>query len=392
MKKRTVKDLQNIKGKRVFLTADFNISYKKEIISTNTRILEVIPTIRYLLNKKCKIIIASHLDRPNGIDPKLSLKPVALQLRQLSGLKVNLIDNFWQKEALKKIARISSSELILLENIRFCPGETKNDPDFSQHLSKMADFYVNDAFGASHRVHSSIVGITQYLPAVSGLLMAKEINTLDHALKNPSKPLLVIIGGAKTPEKISVIDKLLDIADTICLGGAIANTFLASWGFGMGLSLVDYEMIEMSRLVFWKAAKKHCALILPQDVVIYDKNANHSPKVVDYNQVPNHVAIYDIGPKTNIYYSKLIKSAKTIIWNGPMGRFEQKQFSMGTDNVLKSIAQSHALSVVGGGDTLDSLKNQKYLKKISHLSTGGSAMLQYLKDGSLPGIDVLQNN
>lgn len=392
MKMRTIKELKNLSGKKVFVTVDFNISLKDGKISNDKRIIEALPTLKYLLDKNGKLILASHLGRPKGIDMHFSLKPVAKRLQELIGKKVILINNFWEKNVNTKIGQTKSDEIVLLENIRFYPGEEKNDIEFSRHLASMADLFVNDAFGTSHRVHSSIVGITQFLPSYAGLLLSREVEMLSNALEKPKRPFLLIIGGAKTPEKISVIEKLLDKADTIVLGGAIANTFLAAWGFGMGQSMVDYEMIEMSRVVFWKATKKHCALILPTDVIISDKDRKAPPKIAAYNKVPPHVVIYDIGPKTQNHYKELINKAKTIIWNGPMGLYEDSRFSKGTDNLLKYIVQSKAFSIVGGGDTLTSINSQKYFSQIDHISTGGSAMLEYLEKSTLSGVEVLKRS
>ena len=278
-----------------------------------------------------------------------------------------------------------------MENIRFVPEEEENDRDFARHLASMADYFVNDAFGTSHRVHASIVGISEFLPSYAGLLMAKEIEMISEALERPKRPFLVIIGGAKTPEKIAVIEKILDIADTVILGGAIANTFLAAWGFGMGRSMVDYEMVEMARVVFWKTTRKHSALILPSDVVISDTDRKTKPKTVDYTDVPSEAIIYDIGTKTTAHYKELIREAKTIIWNGPLGLYEDPRFAKGTDFVLKCISENPFLTIAGGGDTLTSIKSKKYFKKISHVSTGGSAMLEFMEKGILPGIEVLKD-
>ncbi|MBI2616918.1 phosphoglycerate kinase [Candidatus Gottesmanbacteria bacterium] len=392
MKLRTLKDLKNISGKTVFLTADFNISLENGHIGNDTRIVETLPTINYLKKRGATIIIASHLGRPRGYDAAFSLKPVAHKLRELTKTDVKLIDNFWEKKALDVISREKQKNIILLENIRFFEGEEKNDRNFSKHLASMADFFVNDAFGTSHRVHSSIVGITEFLPSYAGLLMEMEIHMLSKAISSPKRPLLLIIGGAKTPEKISVIERLLNIADTVALGGAIANTFLAAWGFGTGRSLVDYEMVEMARVVFWKTTRKHCALLLPTDVVISDMERKAKPKVVPYTHVPHNVAIYDIGPKTQSHYRELIKEAGTIIWNGPMGLYEDPRFRKGTDTLLESLASSSAFTIIGGGDTLTSISKAKYLEKIGHVSSGGSAMLAYLEKGTLPGIEVLLSN
>lgn len=392
MRKKTVKDIKELKGKTVFLTVDFNISLVNGDVANDTRIVEALPTISYLTSAGAKVVLASHLGRPQGkYDKSLSLMPVARRLEKLTKKKVHLIDKFWEKSALDKVKASSSKNLILLENIRFHKGEEENNPEFSRHLATTSDYFVNDAFGTAHRVHASIVGITEFLPSFAGLLMDKEIRMLSQALENPKRPFLLIIGGAKTPEKIAVIEKLLDVADTVVLGGAIANTFLAAWGFGMGRSLVDYEMIEMSRVVFWKTTRKHSALILPLDVVISDGERKVKPKVVEYNEVPADVAIYDIGPKTIMQYKTLIQNAKTVIWNGPMGLYEDPRFVNGTDTILRYLAESAAFSIIGGGDTLTSIKAKKYIKKISHVSTGGSAMLEFLEKGTLPGIEVIQD-
>ena len=391
MKKKTVKDIPVLYGKRVFLTVDFNISLSDGKVANDTRIVETLPTIKYLLEKGSKVIIASHLGRPRGYDKKLSLLSVAKRLSFLINTKVNLIEKFWDKSALDQISSTPQNEISMLENIRFVPEEEENDRDFARHLASMADYFVNDAFGTSHRVHASIVGISEFLPSYAGLLMAKEIEMISEALERPKRPFLVIIGGAKTPEKIAVIEKILDIADTVILGGAIANTFLAAWGFGMGRSMVDYEMVEMARVVFWKTTRKHSALILPSDVVISDTDRKTKPKTVDYTDVPSEAIIYDIGTKTTAHYKELIREAKTIIWNGPLGLYEDPRFAKGTDFVLKCISENPFLTIAGGGDTLTSIKSKKYFKKISHVSTGGSAMLEFMEKGILPGIEVLKD-
>lgn len=389
--KKNIKDVKDLKNKKVFVTCDFNISLNNGKIANDTRIREAIPTIKYLLSQNCKIILASHLGRPNGHDLKYTLSPVAERIESILHKKVELVDKFWENDALEKIDKIPSGDIILLENIRFFKGEKQNDNKFARNLSKMAEIFVNDAFGASHRAHASIVGISKFLPSVAGLLLSKEITMLNRALVSPKRPFVVFIGGAKTPEKISVIEKLLDLADTVCLGGAIANTFLAAWGFGMGKSLVDYEMVEMARQVFWKTTRHHTALILPTDVVIATNGDKKTIKTVPYDKVPGHVAIYDIGPETNRLYKKLALSAKTIIWNGPMGFYEDPHFKKGTDTLLEDVAASKAFKIIGGGDTLTVLHQKNILHKFDHISTGGSAMLEFIKSGTLPGIEVLEN-
>ncbi|OGF99236.1 phosphoglycerate kinase, partial [Candidatus Gottesmanbacteria bacterium RBG_13_37_7] len=382
MRKKTVKDIKNLKGAKVLLTADFNISLINGHVTNDTRIVETLPTIDYLTKKGAKVIIVSHLGRPKGFDARLSLKPVQKRLEKLLGKRIFFLNKFPDKKNSEKIKRIHDGEIILMENIRFHQGEEENDPVFSKELASLADCFVNDAFGTAHRVHASIVGIAEYIKGYAGFLMAKEIEMISHAIENPKKPFLIIIGGAKTPEKISVIERIMNIADTVALGGAIANTFLAAWGFGMGRSLVDYEMVEMARVVFWQATRKHSALILPNDVVYSDKERKLRPHTTEYNKVPHHAVIYDIGIKTRTTYHKLIKEAGTIIWNGPMGLYEDPRFSKGTKDVLRDIAESNAFTIIGGGDTLTSIENKKYLKKINHISTGGSAMLAFMEKGT----------
>lgn len=393
MKKKTIRDIPEIKGKTIFLRVEFNVSLNDGKITNDIRIIEALPTIRHLLDKGAKLVLACHLGRPKGtVNPKYSLAPVAKRLTELIKRPVSLIPDFWEERALKEVSAAKEKNIVLLENMRFHPGEERNDRKLARHLSKMADIYVNDAFGATHRAHASIVGIPEFLPAYAGFLLDKEITIISNALEKPEKPFVVVIGGAKTPEKIGVIEKLLDIGDTVLLGGAIANTFLAAWGFGMGRSVVDHEMIEMARVLFWKSARQHSALILPQDVKISDYERKAKPKTVPYNEVNNEAVIYDIGPETCKYYSSIMKEAKTIIWNGPMGFFEDARFSEGTKCILETLADSkNATTIMGGGDTLSTVDNQKYLKNITHVSTGGGAMLDFLKYGTLPGIEVLQN-
>lgn len=393
MKKKTIKDIPQIKGKTIFLRVEFNVSLSNGKIANDIRIVEALPTINYLLNRGAKLVLACHLGRPKGIvDPKYSLEPVARRVEELIKKKVHLVSNFWEEKALKEVEEQKDANIILLENLRFHKGEQQNDKKLSRHLAKMAELYVNDAFGATHRAHASIVGVPEYLPSFAGFLLDKEISIISSALEKPKKPFVVVIGGAKTPEKIGVIEKLLDIGDTVLLGGAISNTFLAAWGFGMGRSLIDHEMIEMARVLFWKTSRQHSALMLPLDVVISDAERKLKPKIVPYNEVNNDAVIYDIGPQTCKMYREIMKKAKTIIWNGPMGLFEDPRFSEGTECVLKTLSEcKDATTIIGGGDTLTTIHDQKYLQKFTHVSTGGGAMLEFLRYGTLPGIDVLQD-
>ena len=391
MKLKSVNGL-NLKGKRVLLRVDFNVSLTSDFqISSDARIREVLPTIKFLLKKGATVILCSHLGRPKGkVDKRLSLAKVSRKLESYLKKKVLFLENFWEKEANIIVGKLKPGSLVLLENIRFHEGEERNDPQFAKDLALLADLFVNDAFGTAHRAHASTVGVTQFLPSYAGLLLQKEIETIHKAFHNPKRPFLVIIGGGKTPEKIRVIEKLLDRADTIYLGGAVANTFFATWGISVGVSKVDYEMIEMARQVFWKATQVSCRLILPKDVVVNNGVNNNKPLVLPYNKIPQHLGIYDIGPQSLAELKKHINAAKTIIWNGPMGVYEDPKFKKGTEQTLEFITASRAKTIVGGGDTISNIKGGKLKKKISHISTGGGAMLEFLEKGTLPAIEVLK--
>lgn len=391
-KKKVIKDV-DVRGKRVLVRVDFNVAMVDGFhITDETRIVESLPTIRYLLGSQAKVILVSHLDRPGGqVKPALSLRSVVARLKKYTGRNVKLIEKFWQKKTIEGSLSIKEGELVMLENIRFHPGEEKNEASFAKHLSRLADIYVNDAFGTSHRAHASIVGVAEYLPSFAGFLLAKEIDMISMALGKPKRPLLIAIGGAKTPEKIRAIDRLLDVADTILVGGASANTFLHAWGIETGSSLVNHEMIEMAKVVFWKASHKHCALILPSDVVVVDKKDKSNSQVIPYDRVSDNFSIVDIGPVTCRTFAELIEASGTVIWNGPMGLYEDARFRSGTDSVLQAIVGCDGLTIVGGGDTLASIAKEEYIGKISHLSTGGGALLEFLEKGTLPGIEVIQD-
>ncbi len=393
MMKKTVKDIPSLAGKTVFVRVEFNVSLDNGKIANDIRIQEAIPTLKYLLGKGAKLVLACHLGRPKGtVNPTYSLDVVANRTQELLGKPVHLVPNFWEESALEEVKKNKDSSVILLENLRFHKGEEGNDRKLAKHLSKMAELYVNDAFGATHRAHASIVGIPEFLPSYAGFLLDKEISIISKALENPKKPMVAVIGGTKTPEKIAVVEKLLDVGDTVLLGGAIANTFLAAWGYGMGKSIVDHEMIEMARVLFWKSARQHSALILPTDVIVSDAQRIRKPKVVPYNEISVEDVIYDIGPATAAQYATYMQEAKTIIWNGPMGLFEDERFANGTRTILTTMAKcKNALTIVGGGETLTTITDKSLLDNISHVSTGGGAMLEFLRYGTLPGIEVLQD-
>lgn len=388
----SIRDAQ-VEGKRVLVRVDFNVPLTSDgKVASDTRIIETLPTIKLLLKQKATVILVSHLGRPDGkVDPKYSMAPVAKRLEHYLKRKIQLLPDFWKALGAETVQKLPKGSIVLCENVRYHIGEERNDMGFAKALAALGQAYVNDAFGTAHRAHASTVGVTTYLPSYAGLLMEKEVMMIGKAITRPRRPLLVIIGGGKTPEKIRVIDRLLEIADTIYLGGAIANTFFATWGISVGVSRVDHEMIEMARQVLWKATRVHCSLMLPNDVVVTNGSRQTKPFVLPYNEVPLALGIFDIGPKSQVELADHIRHSKTIIWNGPMGMYEDERFVAGTTSTLEAIAKSSAESVVGGGDTISMIKEPRLIKKISHISTGGGAMLEFLEKGTLPGIEALKN-
>jgi phosphoglycerate kinase len=392
IKKKTIRDV-NLKNKKVLLRVDYNVNLVDGLkIGDDTRIRQTIPTIEYLVKNKCTIYIISHLGRPEGKrDKRYSLKPVAKHLSHI--IKRNVL--FWGEDLLNeadfdRLTKIKPGSIILLENIRYYPGEETNDQSFSKRLASLAQVYVNDAFGVDHRAHASTVGVAGYLPAVAGFLLEKEIDTIDRVFGKPKRPLVAIVGGAKAETKITLIDRLLEAADTLIIGGGVANTFLKAWGYDVGKSLVDYEMVELAKRLFWKAARSKTRMLLPSDVVVGNLAKNNLVGIVDSARIPDDLQALDIGPKSQAEFGAEIARAKTIIWNGPMGVYENPKFATGTDFVYHAIAENNpSLSVIGGGDTLGALKEKDFLKTIDHVSTGGGALLEFIEKKSLPGIDAL---
>ncbi len=384
----------SVEGKRVIVRVDFNVSLTaNNEIANDKRIRESLPTIQHLISRGAIVILLSHLGRPKGeIVPSLSLRDVSKRLSALLGKEVLFMETYLDESAVEKTRQLPQGSVVLCENVRFNKGEEQNSPEWSKKLSLLGDIFVNDAFGAAHRTHASTVGITAFLPSYAGMLFAREIELISTAVKNPDRPLVVIIGGGKTPEKIRVIEKLLDVADTIYLGGAIANTFFATWGIGVGVSKVDYEMIEMARSVLWKATRVSSRLLLPSDVVVSNIERTTKPVVLPYNTVPMGMGIFDIGSSAIQELKEIISDAKTIIWNGPMGFYEDFRFATGTTETCKCIAQSSALSIIGGGDTISTITDEHILKQIKLISTGGSAMLEFIEKGTLPTIESLKNS
>jgi phosphoglycerate kinase len=388
----TPKDL-DLKGKTVFLRVDFNVPLDEECkIRDDSRIRAALPTINYLLEQKAKVVVASHLGRPKGeYIPKFSLKPVAERLSELIPQKVILAPDVIGEEVLKLKKELKEDQILLLENLRFHKGETANDSSFAQLLAQEVDYYVNDAFGAAHRSHASVVGIAQYVrKSAAGFLLEKEVDYLSKAVHSPPKPYVAILGGAKVSDKIPVIENLLNKADSILIGGAMAYTFFRAQGFEVGRSLIEEDKIELARNLLDRAQAEKVNLYLPSDhIVAAEKDPDAEVKTVDSPPLPPDMMGLDIGPKTVDKYSEIISEAKTIFWNGPMGVFEIEKFSQGTMKIAEAVASSGALSIVGGGDSVAAVYKAGVSERISHISTGGGASLEFIANETLPGIEVL---
>jgi len=387
--KKTIKDI-DVKGKRVLVRVDFNVPLKDGKVSDDTRIIAALPTINYLTEKGAAVILCSHLGRPKGEpDPAYSLEPVAEYLQRLVKNKVIFSKECIGMDAKKAAEALQAGEILVLENTRFYPGETKNDDEMARQLAELADVYVNDAFGSAHRAHASTVGVTRYLPAVAGFLMEKEIQFLDQAIENPKRPFVAILGGAKISDKIGVIKNLLSKADTVLIGGGMANTFFKSQGYPVGDSLVEDEVLDTARDLIKVGGPK---LRLPVDVVIADRFENEaSTQIIKTSPVPDGWRILDIGPQTIENYRKVISTAGTVVWNGPMGVFEMPNFAKGTFEVAKAVAESKAISIIGGGDSAAAIQQSGLADKITHISTGGGASLEMLEGIQLPGLIALLN-
>lgn len=384
-----------VNGKKVFLRVDYNVPMDKEgNITDDTRIRATIPTIEYLLSRNTAIIIASHLGRPKGkVAPEFSLKPVAEKLSKLMmGRPVQLAPDCVGKETEIMAKALQPGQILMLENLRFHAEEEKNDPLFSKQLADLADIAVNDAFGVSHRAHASVEGITKYIPAYPGFLMEKEIMFIGKTLEDPNRPFAAIIGGAKVSDKIGVIENLLNKVDILIIGGGMANTFLAAQGHSVGSSLVETDKLDLARSLMEQAKTKGMQLLLPVDFIVADRfAADAAHQVVAADQIPDGWMALDIGPATGAQYAAAVQTAKTVIWNGPMGVFEMDAFAAGTKAVAQAVADSSATSIVGGGDSIAALEKMNLARKITHISTGGGASLEYLEGKVLPGIAALQD-
>jgi len=385
--KKNVTDI-DVNGKKILVRVDFNVPVKEGKVGDDTRIRAALPTIRYLLDHNAAVILCSHLGRPKGgPDPAFSLKPVGDYLAGLLGSPVLFAADFAGPISAEAAAGLKPGEVLLLENTRFDPGETKNNPELSQKLASLADFYVNDAFGSAHRAHSSTEGVAHLLPAVAGFLMEKEIRYLGEAIANPQRPFIAILGGAKVSDKIGVIRNLLKITDQVLIGGGMANTFFKAQGFSLGDSLVEAEVLDTARELLAEGGSR---LALPVDMVIADRMDNEAEKkTIPAGPVPDGWRILDIGPKTVELYSSAIQKAKTVVWNGPMGVFEMPNFATGTFQVAKAVADSGATSIVGGGDSVAAINQSGLASNITHISTGGGASLEMLEGLALPGVAAL---
>ena len=431
--KKTIEDVE-VKGKKVLVRCDFNVPLKDGKITSDKRIVAALPTIEYLLNHGAKVILCSHMGKPHAIftegfgldkkekkkiealpeaeqaaakaellekakknDPvKFTLKPVADRLNELLGGKVAFAGDIIGEDAKAKVAALKEGEAVLLENVRFDARETKNDPEFAKELASLAEVYVNDAFGTAHRAHASTAGVAAYLPAVCGYLIQKEISIMGKALSSPERPFVAILGGAKVSDKLNVINNLLTKVDTLIIGGGMAYTFLAAKGYGVGTSLLDSEKIDYCKDMMKKAEEKGVKLLLPVDTTIAKEfpdpiDAPVETKVVPSNEIPADWMGLDIGTKTMELYADAAKSAKTVVWNGPMGVFENPILAKGTIAVAKALAESQATTIVGGGDSAAACEQLGFADKITHISTGGGASLEFLEGLELPGIACLED-
>jgi len=394
--KKTIEDIE-VAGKKVLVRCDFNVPLKDGVITSDKRIVEALPTIRYLLDKGAKVILCSHMGKPKGaVVAKYSLAPVAARLTELLGQTVELAADTVGADAKAKVAALKDGQAVLLENTRFDIGEEKNNPEFAKELASLAEIFVNDAFGAAHRAHASTAGAADYLPAVCGYLIQKEISVMGKALADPERPFVAILGGAKVSDKLNVINNLLTKVDTLIIGGGMAYTFLAAKGYGIGASLFDETKVDYCREMLEKAEKNGVKLLLPVDTVVAKSfpdpiDAEIETKCVAANEIPADMMGLDIGEKTKELFADAVKNAKTVVWNGPMGVFENPTLAKGTIAVAKALAESSAITIVGGGDSAAACEQLGFASKITHISTGGGASLEFLEGLELPGIACLMD-
>ena len=394
MAKKTIQDI-DVSGKRVLVRVDFNVPLAEDgTVSDDKRIVAALPTIRYLLEHNAKVILCSHLGRPKGqVNPKYSLAPVGARLSELlPDTKIWFAEDTVGESAKTAIDDMKDGEIVLLENVRFYPEEEKNDPEFAKKLASLADIFVSDAFGTVHRAHASTAGVAAYLPAVAGFLIGKELGVMGEALDNPKRPFVAILGGAKVADKIGVIKNLLGKCDSLIIGGGMAYTFLKAQGYGIGTSLLDAGSLDLAKDIMAEAKAKNVNFLLPIDTVVateFDANAEH--KVVPSTEIPDGWMGMDIGPKTAELFKKTIVEAATVVWNGPMGVFEFPAFAEGTKKVAEACAECAGTTIIGGGDSASAVKKLGFADKMTHISTGGGASLEFLEGKTLPGVAVLND-
>ncbi len=393
MDKKTVRDI-DLKGKKVIERCDFNVPLLDDgTIRDNTRIVAALPTIKYLLEQNCSIILCSHLGRPKGqVVPELSMAPVAKELTRLLGQEVKLAKDVVGEDAMRLASELKPGEVMLLENVRFESGEEKNDPELAKKFASMAEVFVNDAFGTAHRAHASTAGIADYLPAVAGFLIEKELKFLGDAINNPKRPFVAILGGKKVSDKIGVIDSLLEKVDTLMIGGAMAYTFFKSMGYSVGNSICEEDKLDLAQSLIEKAKNKGVKLMLPVDTRVgKEVSEDTESKVVSYKEIPDGWEGLDIGPETIKMYTDELRKAATVLWNGPVGIFEIEQFAVGTNEIAKTLSEIDAVTVIGGGDSAAAVKKAGLADKMTHISTGGGASLEFIEGKKLPGIECLMD-
>ena len=391
MNKKTVRDI-DVKGKKVLVRCDFNVPQNENgVITDNRRIVSALDTIKYLLENNAKVILCSHLGRPKGeFKKEFSVEPIAQELSKLLGREVKLASDVIGENAQTLVNEISEGEVVLLENVRFHREETDNDPEFAKKLASFAEIFVNDAFGTAHRAHASTAGVADYLPAVSGFLIEKELNFMGDALNNPERPFMAILGGRKVSDKIGVIEALIEKVDTLMIGGAMAYTFFKAMGYEVGNSICELDKLDLAKELMAKAEEKGVKLMLPVDTRVGKEfKADTESKVVGYKEIPDGWEGFDIGDETIKMYVEELSKAKTVIWNGPVGLFEFDQFAVGTNSLAKALGDSDAVTIIGGGDSAAAIEKLGISDKFSHISTGGGASLEFLEGKKLPGIECL---
>ncbi|SHM94752.1 phosphoglycerate kinase [Gracilibacillus kekensis] len=390
MNKQTIKDI-DVKGKKVFCRVDFNVPMKDGEVTDDTRIKAALPTIQYLSDQGAKVILASHLGRPGGeVVEELRMDAVAKRLSDLISKTVIKTDQVYGDEVNQAVSQLEDGDLLLIENVRFEAGETKNDPQLAKEFASLVDFYVNDAFGAAHRAHASTAGIAEHVPSAAGFLLEKELDVLGKALSDPNRPFTAIVGGAKVKDKIGVIDNLLDKVDNLIIGGGLAYTFVKALGHEVGKSLLEEDKIEVAKEYMQKAKDKGVNFVMPVDVVVADDFSNDAnTQIVAIDQIPADLEALDIGPKTREKYADIVKDSKLVIWNGPMGVFELEVFANGTKAVADALSKTEGYTVIGGGDSAAAVEKFDYADQMDHISTGGGASLEFMEGKELPGVSVL---